>query len=538
MKVGVALTLGVLLVVAAPAMAAMGDIDVQARLPITATGHHELVAGDAELLVQGPAVVSFDNAHGTLHRVMVRSFEYVSPTDPAARVTPYRDVEQEEIPLAASQVNWQRINADHTLLLYGTDLVQKGGDLVIGVQPHPVTVAAQTDDLEVLEFIDNRPVPFTYTIPSGHHVAQSPQSIVRADGAMDAFLYGATIKVTDAEGKNRILSASERVETRPGTIYNPLTDEWTGPGSHDETVREYIQFDIQTAHASVFLDGPATLFSRDPAFQVLGTVHLLDAVGTVTVDESTHQLKGQDLSLAGDITLQARGTEQPRVTGHGDITNVAYGAIAHEYDWAAVAAAAGIGALIIGGLAWAASHLKAAAAATGGILMGGYARVQGEAVLNHKARRRIYDAIQENPGLSITDLGELAGCSGSTLNYHLRVLEKNDLVISQRDGRYLRFFDRASGLYANGRKTVVSALRNDTTAAIAGAILHNPGVAQCDLAEAFEIAPSTVNWHIQRLMGAGLVDKVRDAHFTRYYAGDNWAKLPTTEAARFGLQLA
>jgi len=96
----------------------------------------------------------------------------------------------------------------------------------------------------------------------------------------------------------------------------------------------------------------------------------------------------------------------------------------------------------------------------------------------------------------------------------------------------LRFFDRTSGSYAGAKKMAVSALRNETSAAIAKHIRDHPGVAQCDLATAFGVTPSTVTWHINRLAGQGLVQKAREAQHTRYYIGEAWAQLPLEEQAR------
>jgi DNA-binding transcriptional ArsR family regulator len=63
-------------------------------------------------------------------------------------------------------------------------------------------------------------------------------------------------------------------------------------------------------------------------------------------------------------------------------------------------------------------------------------------------------------------------------------------------------------------------------------VRDHPGVAQRDLAEAFGVTASTVNWHMTRLEGAGLVQRRREAHYTRYYLADGWGALPVAEMER------
>ena len=99
-------------------------------------------------------------------------------------------------------------------------------------------------------------------------------------------------------------------------------------------------------------------------------------------------------------------------------------------------------------------------------------------------------------------------------------------------GRYLRFFDRQAGTYSGAKKVQVSALRNSQTAAMARHIRDHPGIAQRDLAAAFGVTASTVNWHMTRLQAAGLVERQRDAHFTRYYLSQGWSQLPASEMER------
>jgi DNA-binding MarR family transcriptional regulator len=306
-------------------------------------------------------------------------------------------------------------------------------------------------------------------------------------------------------------------------------------------VHEYVALTLTDAHIQIqYLDVPAAVYVSRPTAVVDGQVLLPAASGTVTVmddETTTHDIRDADLLLGGHITLALSDADSARgrtdVRGSGDLTLVAYGGSEHGYDWATVAAA-GLGALIFAALAWASGAAKSVAGAIGGLLPG-YARVHGDGVLEHPARSELYALVQANPGLHFMELCDKVDFGASTLNHHLRVLERNQFVSRVRDGRYCRFFDQRAGLYSRERKHAASVLRNDATAAIVAHIIQHPGIAQRDLADHFGIAPSTVSWHIDRLQREGLVQKQRDRHFTRYYMGTAWSDLPTGELARVGL---
>ncbi|HET6405433.1 MAG TPA: winged helix-turn-helix transcriptional regulator [Candidatus Thermoplasmatota archaeon] len=118
----------------------------------------------------------------------------------------------------------------------------------------------------------------------------------------------------------------------------------------------------------------------------------------------------------------------------------------------------------------------------------------------------------------------------NTVTYHLRVLEREGLVSSARNGRNRLFFapgalparapteDAAAG----SRQQVAAAyatLRHETTLAIAREIGANPGLDQKALCERVGLSPSLAHWHADRLVASGLVDKRREGRFVRYYPG-------------------
>jgi predicted transcriptional regulator len=57
-----------------------------------------------------------------------------------------------------------------------------------------------------------------------------------------------------------------------------------------------------------------------------------------------------------------------------------------------------------------------------------------------ETQRKIYVLITKQPGLHLSKIAEILDISIPLADYHLRSLEKNDLVISEKIEGYLRFF--------------------------------------------------------------------------------------------------
>lgn len=302
--------------------------------------------------------------------------------------------------------------------------------------------------------------------------------------------------------------------------------EWTGPGTHTLATTSHLLIVYeQPIQWSASVD-EATAWAADVRVEALGRTVFPWADGDVA---RFGTLNGQQLQLEGDYALNALRADTsaaPQITwlGHGVIHNlVVGGATANQPSQVppeAVAIAAGLGAATLAAAAaYYASQIKWLAA---GLFAPLYARLAPERVLDHGGRERVYAYVKQDPGVSTHELSQRVQFGWSTLSYHLRVLEKTGKVVSVRDGRYKRFFDRESGLYANGRKLALAALRNATTRRVAQAIRIGPGTTQKQLSSDFGLTPSSIHWHVQRLQEAQLLERRRDGHWVRYYPGPAW----------------
>ncbi len=544
------LMLAALMLASSSALAAQSEMQLTSALPVTVEGDRVVAADDGDFLLQGDAgqvSLLIEGEAGTLTRVVHRAYGIINQEDPQAGVLWEQKVEQEELSLDGAFITLQHRDPEFTLLLHdGPMRIHDGAadtPLHVGVLGTPKAVESTAEHPIQLVLGKSDSKPFMHILRAGLYESRSLDGRITSDGNLQAFVSDGVLQYHGADGSSSILRANFREETHPGAVFDPVEGRWTGPGDHTEYVHEYITLDLAAAKVQLqHRDLPATLFAKTPYVETTGTAHFLDATGMIRVHNedatTTHTFQNDDVDVTGRFGFALAGTSsgntRTHVTGEGDVVGVTYRATTHEYDWAVVAVATGIGALLLGIAAWIGGAGKWILGGAG-TLVAGYARVQGDAVLQHDGRQQVYDLVQAEPGMHFMDLCERLPFGASTLNYHLRVLERNEFVTRVKDGRYVRFFDRRSGAFAGERKTAVSALRNNTTAAIADCIVQNPGIAQRDLAEAFGIAASTVSWHVERLQRSGLVEKQRDSHFTRYYMGRAWTNLPHDELARFGI---
>jgi DNA-binding transcriptional ArsR family regulator len=538
---------GALVLLATPSLAAPGALQGRIQLPIEVDGARDAFAGHGAFLAtgsQGTLQLTLDHATGTAMRVQHRAFGYVNAQDPQAAVLWHAKTLSIPLDLDGAVLGLDQRLPQFQLYASDADAHLGGpadaGPLLVGGLSEGKTVTERLQRPLSIEIVADSQ-PYAATIPAGQFQARANQGDMNVDGPFKLFLSEARLTLA-RDGATQQVPALFRTEELPGALYNPVTDAWFGPGTHTEYVQETLQIDA-VGHLGVHFAGlPGTLYSSTPSIHVQGDSVLPGMDGTVRVADKdgktiTHTLSGQELTLGGSYALRLHDldgdSKSARLDGSGDLTTVSYGAVTAHYPWGAAAAAVGIGALLLAGAAWVLTGGKSLlGGAAGSGLLAGYARVHGEEVLEHPGRQEVYERVKAFPGVNFVQLGQQVSFGASTLNYHLRVLEKNGFITPVRDGRYLRFFDRRSGHYSGERKHAVSALRNPTSAAMARHIRDHPGVPQCDLAAAFGVTPSTVTWHMNRLATAGLVAKQRDGPHTRYFVAGGWAELPADEQAR------
>ena len=133
-----------------------------------------------------------------------------------------------------------------------------------------------------------------------------------------------------------------------------------------------------------------------------------------------------------------------------------------------------------------------------------YNRVQRDGSFENETRRRIFEYVRQRPGQSIAEIATTVGVSHSTASYHLERLMEFNLLASTQDGNKMRFFVNG-GLFTEEERRILAALSNAETRRVLATIVANPGSYRAELTSLLKVSSPTVNWHLQRLLGAQLV---------------------------------
>ncbi|MEE9150730.1 MAG: winged helix-turn-helix transcriptional regulator, partial [Thermoplasmata archaeon] len=140
-----------------------------------------------------------------------------------------------------------------------------------------------------------------------------------------------------------------------------------------------------------------------------------------------------------------------------------------------------------------------------------YTRLKREDILDQETRGMIRGYIMANPGEHYNAIKRALGLTNGTLAYHLKTLEKEDLIASARDGRYKRF-------YPPGMKVPDGVvILNKGQELIMGQIIDNPGISQKELSDIVGLSTSTINYHISVMANAGFIRVERKGKQTMCY---------------------
>jgi predicted transcriptional regulator len=116
-----------------------------------------------------------------------------------------------------------------------------------------------------------------------------------------------------------------------------------------------------------------------------------------------------------------------------------------------------------------------------------------------------------NPGDHYNSIKRNLGLKNGSLTYHLKVLEREDIVKSERDGVFKRFYPKDERIPAD----IMHVTKIQES--ILNEIIDNPGVTEKGLATNIGVSHQVVNYHVKKLVRANLVKTERLGKTTKYY---------------------
>ncbi len=140
-----------------------------------------------------------------------------------------------------------------------------------------------------------------------------------------------------------------------------------------------------------------------------------------------------------------------------------------------------------------------------------YSKLRPETLLSNRLRKRIYVYVQNNPGEHFRSILVKLNLTNGTLAHHLYTLEKEDLIRSEKDGLYRRFYP--AGYHVADTKARLSAIQRS----ILDCIERRPGLSQKEISGELSLSNSTVNYNVKVLEEKSVIETRRVGKSTSIY---------------------
>ncbi len=138
-------------------------------------------------------------------------------------------------------------------------------------------------------------------------------------------------------------------------------------------------------------------------------------------------------------------------------------------------------------------------------------------VIELETRRRIYDYVVANPGTHLRAIKDELDMPMGQLEYHLDFLKKHDIINSQEDKYYLRFYPSKID---RGEAKILSSLRQEKPRRIVMHLIERPGTTHRQLMEEFGFKASTLSMYLKDMTGKGILIKEKEGRENMYSVAD------------------
>ena len=136
-----------------------------------------------------------------------------------------------------------------------------------------------------------------------------------------------------------------------------------------------------------------------------------------------------------------------------------------------------------------------------------------EEILAVKTRKDLYDFVRRNPGYHLREVSRALDLSITLADYHLRFLEKHELIISSMDGEYKRFYPRSTPGRADDRpaltdleRQILAFLRQPVPLRVINFLMEREAGTHKQILEHVPVSPSTLSHHLKKMQAAGIID--------------------------------
>lgn len=134
--------------------------------------------------------------------------------------------------------------------------------------------------------------------------------------------------------------------------------------------------------------------------------------------------------------------------------------------------------------------------------------------LSLETRQRIYNLLQDSPGLHFREIQRRTGLATGALQYHLDYMSKKHLVRQVKEKKFARFYLIRE---EQVEEKEMAALRQESQRKIILFLLDKKKATNKQLAKAIALSPSTTSFHLEKLLSNNIIEKKRKGKKTYYY---------------------
>lgn len=129
-------------------------------------------------------------------------------------------------------------------------------------------------------------------------------------------------------------------------------------------------------------------------------------------------------------------------------------------------------------------------------------------------RTQILTFVGEHPGSHLRMIRRSLNLAMGVVQYHTDRLEKEGKIVSRRRGFYRRFYPAL--VFGAQQLEIMDVLAQETDRDLLLFLMQNPNATQKELSAYAKVSPSSINWHMQRLSRAKLIESKHQGATVRY----------------------
>jgi predicted transcriptional regulator len=130
-------------------------------------------------------------------------------------------------------------------------------------------------------------------------------------------------------------------------------------------------------------------------------------------------------------------------------------------------------------------------------------------------RQSLYSLIAESPGLHFRELQRRTRMATGQLNYHLKWLQDRSVIKTITDGQFIRFYTFEK--LGEEERTILELSRQESVRHILIHLLDSGRENHENIVNRLDLSPSTVSWHLKKLVNANILTKEMDGRKSYYH---------------------